>query len=270
MPGAARLIAFAQAAADRAADITLHCVADHSGTAVDSAPRVERTGYGWRGTDHRALTFEWRNQGPSSDVDLHYRAGQPGPDAQRMLPGAIEAAMRLLLPLFLAERQLGVLVHGAGFLDGAATRASLAVGESGAGKSTLSALVPPTCLLSDELTVLRCPERGGVWQAHSSPFGGDLAFHPQPRSGPLAAAFVLHKAAQGQTERLSAAAVMPLLARCLALPLGASVHEAWVFDQALSLACVVPWRRLHFRKDAEETRAVLAKAAREDREVAHG
>ncbi len=242
-------------------DLTLHCIPDYDGVvAVDLTPYVELRSEGWWGTNHHNSTFLW--DPTTSNVEVHYRPGISKPGLASVLPMGVQAALRLILSLFLHERRVGIMMHAASFVAPLSGRAYVAVGESGAGKSTLASMLTDEQRITDELVVLR--EGPDGWRAYSTPFGGELHFWPSPLSAPLAGGFLLQKSSTPHMEVLSAASALPTVARCATVPMGGTIHESWVFLQITDLVCSGTWRELHFSKNVQQTTALLEQAAEDD------
>lgn len=114
---------------------------------------------------------------------------------QNANPYSLDAVMRILHSLILAERG-GFLLHAASAIcDG---RAYLFSGVSGAGKTTMTRLAPPDItLLTDEISYLRPGSDG--YNAFGTPFAGELAKAGENCTAPVAALF--SRAGSGESHR---------------------------------------------------------------------
>jgi hypothetical protein len=165
---------------------------------------------------------------------------------EHLAHGGLANFLRIAYALLLI-RQQGFLFHSAGMIrDG---RGYLFYGHSGSGKSTISRLSrQQATILSDDLVAVR--KQDGIWQAHGTPFWGDLRAHPKTSaSAPLQGVFGLVKAPQARVEPLP-----PVLAVADVVSSVPTVcidpgPSAQLVDLCADLAACVPCYRLHFPKN---------------------
>ncbi len=157
-------------------------------------------------------------------------------------PYSIDSVLRIVHTLVLA-RKGGFLLHAASAVcDG---RAFLFAGVSGAGKTTISRLAPPdVTLLTDEISYVR-PDGAG-YRAFGTPFSGELAEPGENTSAPVAALYLLGKAADNRIEAVEPSeAVRGVLQNILFFAKEQQMVNA-VFLAACAFAARVPVQRLWF------------------------
>ncbi len=173
---------------------------------------------------------------------------------QNANPYSLDAVMRILHSLILAERG-GFLLHAASAIcDG---RAYLFSGVSGAGKTTMTRLAPPDItLLTDEISYLRPGSDG--YNAFGTPFAGELAKAGENCTAPVAALFFLEQGPENRIEEMSSAEAARRLMRNILF----FAEDPDLVQKLLATACDfvsrVPIRRLTFYPDArvwEEVRS---------------
>jgi hypothetical protein len=173
---------------------------------------------------------------------------------QNANPYSLDAVMRILHSLILAERG-GFLLHAASAIcDG---RACLFSGVSGAGKTTMTRLAPPdVALLTDEISYL-LPSADG-YAAFGTPFAGELAKAGENCTAPVAALFFLEQGPENLIEEMSSAEAARRLMRNILF----FAEDPDLVEKLLATACDfvsrVPIRRLTFYPDArvwEEVRS---------------
>jgi hypothetical protein len=166
---------------------------------------------------------------------------------QNANPYSLDAVMRILHSLILAERG-GFLLHAASAIcDG---RAYLFSGVSGAGKTTMTRLAPPdVTLLTDEISYLRPTSDG--YNAFGTPFAGELAKAGENCTAPVAALFFLEQGPENLIEEISSAEAVRRLMRNILF----FAEDPDLVEKLLATACDfvsrVPIRRLTFYPDAK-------------------
>lgn len=216
------------------------------------------------------LEFDLSSAGPVSDDDVRLR--REGADwvlergdfrarwnplsgrgrvRQNPNPYALDAVLRILHSLILAERG-GFLLHAASAIcDG---KAYLFSGVSGAGKTTLTRLAPPdVTLLTDEVSYVRGSKNLGAareYQAWGTPFSGELAKAGENCAAPVSALFFLEKGPENRVDELSASDAMHRLLRNILF----FAEDPALVDKILATACDfisrVPTCRLMFYPDS--------------------
>jgi hypothetical protein len=162
-------------------------------------------------------------------------------------PYSIDSVLRIVHTLILAESGGGVLLHaGSAVRNG---KAFCFAGVSGAGKTTITRLAPAdVTILGDEISYVRREADG--YDAHGTPFAGELARAGENVRAPLAVVYVL---AQGPENRIDdlppAEAARALLRNVLFFAEDAELAQR-AFHAACDLAERVPVRRLTFRPAA--------------------
>ncbi|HLW84598.1 MAG TPA: hypothetical protein VKR60_05235 [Candidatus Sulfotelmatobacter sp.] len=225
---------------------------------------------GFLGTPHRpAAEFDVDLAGPApgehdADVRVTQRAGKwtltrgdfraewepasrTGRIRQTANPYSIDAILRIVHSLMLAEEGGGFLLHAASAIRNG--KAFLFAGVSGAGKTTISRLAPPDAtLLTDEISYVR--KQGSGYVAYGTPFAGELAKLGENVSAPISQLYLL---AQGPENRVDPVApgqaARDLLANVLFF-----AEESELVQRAFHAACEfvsrVPVSRLTFVPDA--------------------
>ncbi len=171
------------------------------------------------------------------------------------VPAGIEAALKALLAVLLAERG-GLLLHASAVDVGGVGVAF--VGPSGAGKSTISSMFGQAAILNDEL--LAVVPRGDDVAVHATPFRGTADHTPTRRALRLRMACGLAQGAHVRLSTMTAPDALPLILRCTALPGDDTDMERRGLDNAARLASVIPWR--HFITSLAPD-AVIAAVTRE-------
>jgi hypothetical protein len=165
---------------------------------------------------------------------------------QAMNPYSLDSLLRIIHSLVLARRG-EFLVHAASAIRNG--RAFLFAGVSGAGKTTISRLAPADAtLLTDEISYVRKSPSG--YDAHGTPFAGELARLGAHCSAPLAALYLLRQGPENRIDEVDpAAATQALLRNILFFARDAELVQS-VFEGACEFVQRVPVRQLTFRKDA--------------------
>ncbi len=110
-------------------------------------------------------------------------AGQ-GAVRQSVNPYSIDAVIRIIHSLVLAETGAGFLLHSASAIRNG--RAFLFSGVSGAGKTTISRLAPPDAtVLTDEISYVR--RMDSDYRAFGTPFAGEMGTPGANVAAPIAA-----------------------------------------------------------------------------------
>lgn len=164
---------------------------------------------------------------------------------QNANPYSLDAVLRILHSLILAE-QGGFLLHAAsGICDGGAYLFS---GVSGAGKTTMTRIAPhDVTLLTDEISYIRRLDDG--YFAFGTPFAGELAKAGENCSAPISGLFFLEKGPENRIDEIPAAeAVRRLMRNVLFFS-----EDPGLVKKLLASACDfverVPARRLTFYPD---------------------
>lgn len=165
---------------------------------------------------------------------------------QAMNPYSLDSVLRIVHSLVLARRG-EFLVHAASAIRNG--RAFLFAGVSGAGKTTISRLAPADAtLLTDEISYVRKSAVG--YEAHGTPFAGELARVGSHCSAPLAALYLLRQGTENRIEEVDpATSTQALLRNILFFARDPGLVQS-VFQGACEFVQRVPVRQLTFRKDA--------------------
>jgi hypothetical protein len=201
-------------------------------SATDEDVRVSRNGAEWRITRGDFLA-RW-----------NARTGV-GFVRQNANPYSLDAVLRILHSLILAERG-GFLLHAAsGICDGGAYLFS---GVSGAGKTTMTRIAPyDATLLTDEISYVRRLDDGYV--AFGTPFAGELAKAGENCSAPISGLFFLEKGSENRIEEIpSAEAARRLMRNILFFAEDPGLVEK-LLDSACDFVDRVPARQLTFYPD---------------------
>jgi len=220
-------------------------------------------------SDHAAVEFDVDLASPGSadpdaDVRVTQRAGRwtlergdfhaewepalrRGRIRQTANPYSIDAVLRIVHTLVLAQERSGLLLHAASAIRGG--KAFLFAGVSGAGKTTISRLAPPdVTLLTDEISYVRKRDSGYV--AFGTPFTGELAKLGENVSAPVSRLYLL---AQGPANRMDPVAPGQAARELLANVLFFAEDQELVqrtFHAACEFLDRVPVSRLTFAPDA--------------------
>jgi hypothetical protein len=154
-----------------------------------------------------------------------------------------------LLMMYALARRRGVIVHACGAEFGG--KGALFLGRSGAGKSTLARLLADAggcTVLSDDRMIVRMADRRATM--YGTPWPGDAGMAVN-RSAPVTTCFVLAKAAENRIEDLPAAGVADALLPVASIPWYEQEVASAVLETCEDLVSAVPFRVLHFRKDAD-------------------
>lgn len=165
---------------------------------------------------------------------------------QSVNPYSLNTALRIIHSLLLVERG-GFLLHASSAVRNG--RAFLFSGVSGAGKTTIARLAPPdVTLLTDEISYVSPDLRG--YQAHGTPFAGDLGRIGENVRAPLSAVYLLAKGPENKVEPVGpAAAARALLENVLFFSRDSELVNS-VFEVVCNFVSRVPVHRLIFAPDA--------------------
>jgi hypothetical protein len=161
-------------------------------------------------------------------------------------PYSLDTVLRITHSLILSEEG-GFLVHAASAVKNG--RSYVFAGISGAGKTTLSRCAPPdVTVLTDEISYIRRNTRG--YDAHGTPFAGELARSGENISAPLEALFLLEKGPENRVESIAPATAARALMRHILFFAREPEMVVRVFDSVLEFVSKVNVRRLVFTPDA--------------------
>jgi len=201
--------------------------------ATDQDSRVSRMGSTWR-MERGDFLAEW---------DLDSREGWIRQSAN---PYSMDSVLRITHSLLLAMEG-GFLLHAASAVRNG--RAFVFAGVSGAGKTTMARLAPSdVAVLTDEVSFVR--RVGTGYEAHGTPFAGELARSGVKLSAPLDTLFLLEKAPSNFIHPIfTRVATKQLLRHILFFAEDARLVRQ-VFDSALDFVSRVPVLRLGFQPDS--------------------
>lgn len=174
-------------------------------------------------------------------------ASRTGRIRQSANPYSIDAVLRIVHTLVLAQEQSGFLLHAASAVRNG--KAFLFAGVSGAGKTTISRLAPAeVTLLADEISYVR--KQNSSYIAFGTPFTGELAKLGENVSAPISQLYLLAQGPENRIEPVAPAqAARELLANLLFF-----AEDQQLVQKAFHSACEfvdrVPVSRLTFVPDA--------------------
>ena len=158
---------------------------------------------------------------------------------------SLDSLIRILLSELLLDRN-GFLLHAASVLaDG---RAHVFTGKSGAGKSTVASLSPAGCVLTDEISLLRCVETR--WQAFGTPFWGEFRAGDMNCSAPISGIYSLIQAKQDRLERIPPRDALRVLLPNVLFFSGQKQDNEQLLGILTDIVEAIPVYRLYFRRDA--------------------
>jgi hypothetical protein len=161
-------------------------------------------------------------------------------------PYSIDAVLRIVHSLVLAENSDGFLLHSASTIHNG--RALLFSGVSGAGKTTIARLAPPDAiLLSDEISYIRRSVSG--YRAFGTPFVGELGIVGRCLSAPLAAIYFLEQAGENRVRPMPPEVAARLLLRNVLFFAQDNALVEKVFDLGCEFVSTVPAFELAFRPE---------------------
>jgi hypothetical protein len=170
---------------------------------------------------------------------------QRGHIRQTANPYAIDSILRIVHTLLLA-REGGFLLHASSAVRNG--RAFLFSGVSEAGKTTMAMLAPSdVVLLTDEASYVR--KMGAHYIAFGTPFAGDLGVPGKNTSAPIAALYLLAKAAENRVAPLEPAEAVRRLMRNILFFAHDPELVRLVFKAACAFVEAVPVFQLSFFPD---------------------
>ncbi len=159
---------------------------------------------------------------------------------------SIDTVLRVLHSIMLA-RESGFLLHAASAIRN--DRAYLFTGISGAGKTTIARLAPDdVTLLTDEISYVR--RRGDGYDAHGTPFAGELATSGANCRESIAAIFLLDKGGTNRIEPVARSEAVRAIMRNILFFAPDPPAIRSLFQAACDLVTRVPVQRLAFVPDA--------------------
>ncbi len=202
----------------------------------------------------------WHMRRGDFNAEWDSRSGR-GCIRQAVNPYSLDSVLRIVHSLVLARRG-EFLVHAASAIRNG--RAFLFAGVSGAGKTTISRLAPADAtLLTDEISYVR--KNGSGYDAHGTPFAGELARVGEHCSAPLETLYLLHQGPENRIDDVPrVAAAQALLRNILFFARDAELVQC-VFEGACEFVDRVPVRKLTFRKDAAVWDLIGQTQAQEER-----
>jgi len=224
--------------------------------AVEFDVDLARPGSGDPGADVRVTQHAGRWALERGDFRAEWEpASRTGRIRQSANPYSIDAVLRIVHTLVLAQEGRGFLLHAASAIRNG--KAFLFAGVSGAGKTTISRLAPADAtLLTDEISYVREDVRKDVrkqdnrYMAFGTPFTGELAKLGENVSAPIARLYLL---AQGPENRIEPVAPGQAARELLANLLFFAEDQELVqraFHSACEFVSRVPVSRLTFVPDA--------------------
>lgn len=178
----------------------------------------------------------------TADWDPHAGGGSVRQTAN---PYSIDTVLRVLHSLLLA-RESGFLLHAASAIRNG--RAFVFCGVSGAGKTTISRLAPPdVTLLTDEISYVR--RNGDGYDAHGTPFAGELATSGANRCESIAGIFLLEKGEVNRLEPVAPGDAARAIMRNILFFAPDPPAVRTLFQSACDLVTRVPVQRLVFAPD---------------------
>jgi hypothetical protein len=172
-------------------------------------------------------------------------ATRQGQVVQTANPYAIDSVLRIVHTLMLAPEG-GFLLHASSAVRNG--KAFLFSGVSTAGKTTISRLAPSdVALLTDEASYVR--KVNGRYVAYGTPFSGELGVPGKNISAPIAALYLLNKAAENRIEKLDPTIAVQRLLRNILFFAHESDLVRQVFEAAYAFVAAVPVFQLSFFPD---------------------
>ncbi len=220
----------------------------NAGAAPEFALRVQLTQPDMTDPDADAQVWvedrEWRME--RGDFRARWSpAERQGQVLQSANPYSIDSVLRIVHTLMLAP-QGGFLVHASSAVRNG--KAFLFSGVSEAGKTTIARLAPPdVTLLTDEASYVRKSD----WRyfAYGTPFAGEFGEPGKNVSAPIAAVYLLKKAAENRIDALEPAVAVRRLLRNILFFTHQADMVRQVFESACAFVAAVPVFQLSFFPD---------------------
>ncbi len=160
-------------------------------------------------------------------------------------PYSIDSVLRIVHTLMLAPEG-GFLLHASSAVRNG--KAFLFSGVSEAGKTTIARLAPADAtLLTDEASYVRKVD--GQYFAYGTPFAGELGAPGKNISAPIAALYLLKKAADNRIEEIDPADAIQRLLRNILFFAHQPDMVRQVFEAACAFVAAVPVYQLSFFPD---------------------
>lgn len=223
-----------------------------------SARCVWESGESWamyRADGRRIITGPRRHKAWSAEMSGENVTVRCGPAMLRSEGGRTVASNPVRYPLdqillmYALARRRGMIVHSCGADFGG--RGAMFLGRSRAGKSTIARLLAAeggSTVLSDDRIIVRLS--GGQATMYGTPWPGEAGMAVN-RSAPMKVCFLLSKAGENRIEDLPRERVADALLPVVSIPWYEGDVAAAVLDTCDAFAAAVPFRVLHFRKDAD-------------------
>jgi len=172
-------------------------------------------------------------------------ATRQGKILQARNPYSIDSVLRIVHSLVLA-RNNGFLLHASsGVRNG---RAYMFSGLSEAGKTTMASLAPPDVdLLTDEASYVRKVD--GAYLAYGTPFAGEFGRQGKNIAAPIAAVYLLEKAAENRIDPVPPADAIRRLMRNVLFFAHDPALVQLVFENVCAFVAEVPILQLSFFPD---------------------
>lgn len=219
-----------------------------SGVAPEFSLRVRLTPPGNSNPDADAEVWledrEWRMK--RGDFRARWNPDERrGEVFQSANPYAIDSVLRIVHTLMLAPEG-GFLLHASSAVRNG--KAFLFSGVSEAGKTTIARLAPPDAtLLTDEASYVRKVD--GRYFAYGTPFAGEFGEPGKNISAPVAALYLLEKAAENRIEEMEPARAVQRLLRNILFFAHQAEMVRQVFESACAFVAAVPVYQLSFFPD---------------------
>ena len=219
-----------------------------SGAAPEFALRVQLTPPETLNPDADAEVWlegrEWRMERGDFRARWNPTEGQ-GEVFQSANPYSIDSVLRIIHTLILAPEG-GFLLHASSAVRNG--KAFLFSGVSEAGKTTMARLAPPdVALLTDEASYVRRVD--GRYFAYGTPFAGEFGEPGKNISAPIAALYLLKKAAENRIEEIDPAEAVRRLLRNILFFAHQAEMVGQVFESACAFVAAVPVFQLSFFPD---------------------
>jgi hypothetical protein len=188
---------------------------------------------------------EWRMQ--RGDFRARWNpAERRGEVFQTANPYSIDSVLRIVHTLLLAPEG-GFLLHASSAVRNG--KAFLFSGVSEAGKTTMARLAPPdVTVLTDEASYVR--KKDGRYFAFGTPFAGELGEPGTNVSAPIAALYLLKKAAHNRVDAIDPAEAVRRLLRNILFFAHQPESVRQVFASACAFVSAVPIYQLSFFPDS--------------------